>query len=116
MYERFITAVLVISIILLILLYFGYKSPAKENNEDEDDYVKRLNDYECTYNASRNLLLVVLIFSGGAYVHCLAKKQGVIRGGAIESMESDEPDLYKSEKSEKIEEESIVSDISSAEE
>ncbi len=108
MYERFITAVLVISVILLALLYYGYNSPKRESNETEDDYNIRVNEYECIYYGSRNLLLIVLIFAGGAYIHCLAKKQGIIVGGAIEMMGADEPDLY-------IKEVDVVSDISDEE-
>ena len=116
MYERFIVAVLVISVALLALLYFGYKTPVRERNESKDDYMERVKDHECTYYGSRNLLIIVLIFAGGAYVHCIVKKQGTIKmgytGGAIEDMEVDEPDLYKNEE---VEEKNVVSDISDEE-
>jgi len=108
MYERFIIAILVISVILLALLYYGYDSPKRESNETEDDYNIRMNGHECTYYGSRNLLLIVLIFASGAYIHCLAKKQGIIKGGAIEMMGNDEPNLYKKE-------ENIMSDMSDEE-
>lgn len=111
MYEKFIIAVLIISICLLVLLYYGYKTPAREINESEDDYMERLNEHECSYYGSRNLLLIILIFAGGAYVHRLTQKQRMVRGGGggvIENMEASEPNLYKSEQIK----ESIVSDVS----
>ena len=105
-----LSIIIVFVIIALWVVMNGYKIPTQESNESDEDYQKRIKDYNCTYEGNRNLLLVGLVIAIGAYLYKnnanAALHEGVW-GGYIESMEDDEHKYYdhaKKEKKEKMEE------------
>ncbi len=94
--DTIISYAIVLIIVLIVSLIYGHESPKQESNETEEDYQKRLNNYNCTYGGNRNMLLAGLTLSVGVYWYRMLKDKGLKTGGATADMGSDEPNLYKS--------------------
>ena len=75
--------------------------------ETDVEYQRKKYDFKCIIEGNRNALLAGLVLSLGAYWYRVVKaqkqdilsdlfKHGRIKtGGVVESMDSNEPDLYK---------------------
>lgn len=98
--------VIVLIVIALWVVISKYKVPSQESNESDEDYHQRIKDYKCEYEGNRNLLLVGLGLSVGAYLYRKPseQKRGGIFGGFSETMDDDEPQYYSSKKREEVEE------------
>lgn len=96
MLGRVIVALIVIILVLLIAQHFSNDKPL-QNNLSDDEYAKKLAEYECSYNSTRNTLLFALIavLSLGL-VRSL--KSDNVSGGAehemFETIEEDEVDIF----------------------
>lgn len=85
-------AIATISILLLVLLYFEYSAPVQANDENEDDYKERLNQYNCDHRGQRNIVYVLLASSLGFYVYNKRNQNNI---SLIEKIGGDEKDFYK---------------------
>ncbi len=116
MFDQLISLLIIISIVLLISLLISYSEPKQEEDENDDDYKKRLNDYKCQYNGNRNFLCMGIVITGGLYIYNNLQKQYEVIGGLVEDMDESEEVLFNKSGGEdniKSEVESSVSDVES---
>jgi len=95
MFEELMSALICLTIILLIALYFNYEDPTQMDDETDDEFNKRKKDYDCNFDGRRNFLLMTLGISMVSCLYELCTKDAKFTGGGlIEDMGPDEENLY----------------------
>jgi len=98
LFVKLLSGLICLIMVLLILLYFNWEDPVQEDDESNEEFEKREHDAMCSYEGQRNILLVGLGVSMITCMYKMCKGQDDIIGGLIETMGSDEKNLYMSSK------------------
>jgi hypothetical protein len=98
MFGRIIVALILILTVLLFSLWYNNKKP-DQGNLDNVEYEKKLGDHYCSYNATRNTLLLGLVLAlAVGLVRTLRVTSGIIGGKhkdtLVEDVEFDEVDIF----------------------
>ena len=94
LFIQLLSGLVCLSIVLLVVLYVSWIEPVQEDDETNEEFKKRYDNYACKYEGQKNLLLVSLGVSMISCLYKLCTNKEEKTGGIIENMGSDEKNLF----------------------
>ena len=94
LFIQLLSGLVCLSIVLLVALYVSWIEPVQGDDETNEEFKKRYNNYSCKYEGQKNLLLVSLGVSMISCLYKLCTNKEEKTGGIIENMGSDEKNLF----------------------